>query len=58
MFIADPVSGLFASWIQDSGVKKSADPGFATSVADPDPGWVKTQDPDPGRTTRIIVPRA
>ncbi len=23
-----------------------------------DPGWVKSQDPDPGRTTRIIFPRA
>jgi hypothetical protein len=39
-----------------------------SSIADPDlgscafltldPGWVKNQDPDPGRKTRIIFPRA
>jgi hypothetical protein len=26
------------------------------SVADPDPGWVKN--PDMGKTTRIVLPRA
>ncbi len=35
-----------------SGIRCIFDPGIRN------PGWVKNLDPDPGRTTRIIFPRA
>jgi hypothetical protein len=37
-------------------------PGFGSGIQDQDPGWVKSQDPDPGsgsgRKIRIIFMRA
>jgi hypothetical protein len=35
-----------------SGIRGLFDPWIR------DPGWVKDQDPDPGKTTRLIFPRA
>jgi hypothetical protein len=54
----DPGSGAFLT--PGSGIRFLFDPGIRCFF-DPwirDPGWVKSQDPDPGWTCRIIFPRS